>query len=161
MESDALIGRNNPTGPNSQLCLSAGLCNAGASIVVGDRHVANWLIGQVRIETANEKKVLEYANKLGVDDIEFRDAYFSVPEMSKKQFAKAANVIYVMANLISDAAYQNIQQTWVIAERKRAEGSLHKFKRIVSTSQDVIALINRVYNETNRRGYRIGIVCGS
>lgn len=59
--SDARIGRYNSTGPNIQTCLSAGLCNAGASITAGGRHIANWLIGQVRNETVSQKRVMGYA----------------------------------------------------------------------------------------------------
>ena len=143
--SDALIGQSNPSGPNIQLCLSAGLCNAGASIIVGGRHVANWLIGQVRDETVDDEKVLEYARKIGADETEFIETYLRVPTMPKKQFDKAAQVIFALANLISTSAYQNIQQARVIADLNRAEGFLRKFERIVSTSQDMLALINRDY----------------
>ena len=63
--SDALIGRYSPDGPTIQNCLSAGLCNAGASITVGGKHIANWLIGQVRDETQNEESMRDYARELG------------------------------------------------------------------------------------------------
>ena len=46
-KSDAEIGKPNPAGPVIQPCLSGGLWDAGASIIVGDYHIANWLIGQV------------------------------------------------------------------------------------------------------------------
>ncbi|PKK89367.1 MAG: hybrid sensor histidine kinase/response regulator [Candidatus Wallbacteria bacterium HGW-Wallbacteria-1] len=49
-KSDAMIGRFNPDGPTIQQCLSGGLWDAGAAISVGGRHIANWLIGQVRNE---------------------------------------------------------------------------------------------------------------
>jgi len=48
--SDAVLGRYHPDGPIVQPCLSGGLWDAGATISVGDYHVANWLIGQVRDE---------------------------------------------------------------------------------------------------------------
>jgi ligand-binding sensor protein len=49
--SDSVIGRYNSDGPTVQPCLSGGLWDAGTSIGVGGRHIANWLIGQVRNET--------------------------------------------------------------------------------------------------------------
>jgi PAS domain S-box-containing protein len=77
--SDSLIGRHNPDGPNIQPCLSAGLCNAGASITVGGRHIANWLIGQVRNENQKEEEIMAYARELGADESAFRAAYRQVP----------------------------------------------------------------------------------
>ena len=144
-KSDAMIGQGSLSGPTIQSCLSAGLCNAGTSIVVGGRQVANWLIGQVRNETVDEQRMLEYAGKIGVDETEFREAYLEVPVMPQEQFAKAAQVIHALANLVSNFAYQNMRQARFIAERRRAEENLHKFERIVSASQDLLALVNRDY----------------
>ncbi|MDO9065457.1 MAG: PocR ligand-binding domain-containing protein, partial [Chloroflexota bacterium] len=50
IKSDAEIGRPNPSGPVIQPCLSGGLWDAGVSIIVGGKHIANWLIGQVKNE---------------------------------------------------------------------------------------------------------------
>ncbi|MGD9161782.1 MAG: PocR ligand-binding domain-containing protein, partial [Desulfobacteraceae bacterium] len=73
--SDSMIGKHNPAGPTIQPCLSAGLCNAGASITVGGRHIANWLIGQVRNEAQKEEEIMPYAREIGVDEEAFRAAY--------------------------------------------------------------------------------------
>ena len=64
--SDALIGRYNPKGPTIQRCLSGGLWDAGAGISVGGKHVANWLIGQVRDESQNEEAIRAYAREIGM-----------------------------------------------------------------------------------------------
>jgi PAS domain S-box-containing protein len=122
--SDSMIGRHNPSGPNIQPCLSAGLCNAGASITVGGRHIANWLIGQVR----NEEDIVKYAREIGADEGAFRAAYSKVPVMSQEQFDRAAQVIFTMANQISMSAYQNVQQARFIADRKRAEKELARHR---------------------------------
>jgi PAS domain S-box-containing protein len=143
--SDAEIGRHNPNGPNIGACLSAGLCNAGASITVGGHHVANWLIGQVRNEGIKEEKVLEYAHEIGAEETAFRTAYRKIPIMAQEQFERIAHLLFALANLISNTAYQNIQQARFIAERKAAEEALRKYERIVSTSQDLMALTNRDY----------------
>lgn len=149
--SDAELGRYNPSGPKIRNCLSAGLCNAGASITVGGRHIANWLIGQVRNEAQHEEEIMKYAREIGVDEAEFRAAYRKIPIMSQEQFDRVAYLLFSVANQISTSAYQNIQQARFIAERKQAEESLRKYERIVATSQDIIALINRdcVYEAVN------------
>jgi PAS domain S-box-containing protein len=122
--SDAILGRHNPEGPNIQHCLSAGLCNAGASITVGGHHVANWLIGQVRDESHNEQKIIRFAHEIGADATQFVEAFRQVPAMAKEQFEKVAGILFAVANQISTMAYQNIQQARFIAERKRAEAEL-------------------------------------
>ena len=48
LKSDAVIGQYHPGGPIIQPCMSGGLWDAGAGITVSGRHIANWLIGQVR-----------------------------------------------------------------------------------------------------------------
>jgi len=122
--SDAMIGRHNPDGPNIQPCLSAGLCNAGASITVAGRHIANWLIGQVRNENQKEEEIMAYAREIGADESAFRAAYRQVPVMSQEQFERVARVLFAVANQLSTSAYQNVQQARFITEKKRAEESL-------------------------------------
>ncbi len=124
--SDAMIGRYNPAGPTISTCLSAGLCNAGASITVGGRHVANWLIGQVRNERHEEEKVVAYAREIGVDESEFRGAYREVPVMPEEQFTRAAHFLFLLANQISGTAYRNIQQARSIMEYGKAEAEIRR-----------------------------------
>lgn len=143
--SDAMVGRHNPSGPNVQPCLSAGLCNAGASITVGGRHVANWLIGQVRNETQNEEEIMEYAREIGADETAFRAAYHKVPTMSQEQFERVAQVLFAVADQLSTSAYQNVQQARFIAERKRAEEELTRYR------QHLEELVDQRTTELNAR----------
>ena len=71
MASDAQLGRLHPEGSIVQQCLSGGLWDGGASICVGDQHIANWLIGQVRDEAQNPDSMLAYAREIGADETEF------------------------------------------------------------------------------------------
>jgi PAS domain S-box-containing protein len=139
--SDAVIGRFNPTGPIVQPCLSGGLWDAGASISVGGRHVASWLIGQVRNEKQNEEAMLRYAGEIGVDREAFREALAEVPVMTREQFQYIAEALFLLANELSLKAYQNIQQARLIAERDRAETALResekKYRLVVQNIQDV------------------------
>lgn len=105
--SDAALGRYNPEGPIVQRCLSAGLWDAGVSVSVGSRHVGNWLIGQVRNEQLSEQKILEYAAQIGADTGEFAEALKQVPEMPFEQFCKAAELLFIIANRLSQGAHEN------------------------------------------------------
>jgi len=124
--SDAILGRYHPEGPVIQPCLSGGLWDAGASISVGNRHIANWLIGQVRDETQSEERIKEYAHTIGADEKEVLAAYREVPAMSISHFQQIAQALFTFANQLSATAYQNIQQARFITERQQAEVALNK-----------------------------------
>ncbi len=122
--SDAMIGRHNPGGPIVQRCLSGGLWDAGASITLGGRHVANWLIGQVKSASDDDAHLARYAAEIGADPTEYRAALAEVPVMSEEQFARIAHALFVLANELSLKAYQNVQQARFIAERRATEAAL-------------------------------------
>jgi PAS domain S-box-containing protein len=119
--SDAVIGSYNPNGPVVQKCLSGGLWDAGVSISVGGKHIANWLIGQVRNEQVDIEKMIQYAEEIGADKTDFENAFFEVPEMSEDQFRKIADLLYYYANELSENAYRNLllkEQVKLIHEEK-------------------------------------------
>lgn len=124
--SDAIIGRHHPEGPIVQPCLSGGLWDAGASITVGGKHIANWLIGQVRNEAQSEENMREYARKIGVNEEEFIKAFYEVTTMPESQFKQVADALFALANQLSAVAYQNVQQARFITERKQAEEALRQ-----------------------------------
>jgi len=109
MKSDAIIGRQNLSGPIMQCCLSGGLWDGGASISLGDTHIANWLIGQVRNEVQDDEQMLRYADEIGADKEEFSSALAEVPKMSTAQFEKICDSLFSFANLLSKQAFQNMQ----------------------------------------------------
>ena len=123
--SDSILGRHHPEGPVIQPCLSGGLWDAGASITIGNRHIANWLIGQVRDEAQSDEKMLAYARTIGADESAFLAAYQEVPSMSGERFRQIAQALFTLANQLSATAYQNIQQARFISERQRAEVALN------------------------------------
>ncbi len=123
--SDSILGRHHPEGPVIQPCLSGGLWDAGASITIGNRHIANWLIGQVRDETQSEEKIVAYARTIGADEAEVLAAYREVPTMSNVHFQQIAQALFTLANQLSTTAYQNIQQARFINDRQRAEAALN------------------------------------
>jgi ligand-binding sensor protein len=108
--SDSIIGAYNPDGPIVQTCLSCGLWDAGASIQADNKHLANWLIGQIRDEPADEKKMISYAQEIGVDVEEFLTAMKEVTIMPLNQFRDVAQVLFLFTNFLSKIAMQNMKQ---------------------------------------------------
>ncbi len=123
--SDAVLGRLAANGPVVQPCMSGGLWDAGAGISVGGKHIANWLIGQVRDETQTEEKMRSYAREIGADEEAVVEAFREVPAMSYLQFLQVAKALYTLANLLSATAYQNVLQARFITERRELEKALH------------------------------------
>lgn len=116
--SDSEIGKPNPAGPVIRTCLSGGLWDAGASIIVGDHHLANWLIGQVRNEATDSGHILQYADKIGADKNDFMRALDEVPVMSKEKFENVAQMLFSFANQLSSKAYKNKKLQQSILDRK-------------------------------------------
>jgi PAS domain S-box-containing protein len=130
-KSDAEIGKPNPSGPVIQPCLSGGLWDAGASIIVGGKHIANWLIGQVKNEEQDYNKMLQYAIEIGADKQDFMVALDEVPVMSKEKFEKVAKMLFAFASEISSKAYQNRQLEQSVLRRKKAEQDLTKEQYLI------------------------------
>ncbi|MCP3955978.1 MAG: PAS domain-containing protein, partial [Desulfobacterales bacterium] len=136
-KSDAVLGRLTSKGPAIQRCMSGGLWDAGAGISIGGQHIANWLIGQVRDVTQTEDKLRLYAREIGANESETIAAFREVPSMSRERFEQVAQVLFTLANQLSTAAYQNVQQARFITERKLAEEDLRESEKLLKETQRV------------------------
>ena len=137
-KSDAEIGKPNPSGPVILPCLSGGLWDAGASIIVGGKHIANWLIGQVKNEEQDYKRMIRYAEEIGADKQDFMNALDEVPVMSRDKFENVAKMLFAFATEISSKAYQNRQLIESVNERKQTE------KELVQEQYLIDALLNNL-----------------
>jgi PAS domain S-box-containing protein len=135
--SDAILGMQNPGGSTVLPCLSGGLWDAGASITLGGRHMANWLIGQVKNEAQDESVLINYAVEIGADMEEYKKALAEVTIMSKAQFKKVSQALFVLTNELSLKAYQNVQQARFIAEHKEIEEAIRKSEARLQKAQIV------------------------
>lgn len=131
-KSDSVIGRHNSSGPAIQPCLSGGLWDAGASISVSGKHIANWLIGQVRNEELDEQRMIQYSDEIGADREEFMKALAEVPVMSVEQFHNVSKMLYAFANELSDKAYNNLQLKIKIEEVERSKKLIQESRESLS-----------------------------
>ncbi len=166
-KSDLFLGRYHPEGPVVQPCLSGGLWDAGVSIVVGGKHVASWLIGQVRDETQTEENMRAYARDIGVDEKEFMEAFEEVPQMSREHFEQISEALHSLVKQLSTTAYMNMQQARFIAdEKKRTDELLHLSTAInqsaetvvISDAKGIIQYVNPAFEKTS--GYTRDEVVG-
>jgi PAS domain S-box-containing protein len=133
-QSDAVIGRHNPSGAIVQPCLSCGLWDAGVSIKVGGNYIANWLIGQVRNEQIDEQRMTRYADEIGANKEDFKAALYEVPVMPAAQFHKIADLLFVFANELSEKAFSNLQLSRQIAELGKAHTLLLEQEENLATT---------------------------
>ena len=134
IKSDAIIGHLNPTGPTIQACHSGGLWDASASIVVDNKHIANWLIGQVRSKELDMAQIISYADEIGANKEEFKEALSEVPQMPVETFKKVANLLFTFANELSEKAYNNLRLKQLIYQQKKATEEIEKNKEFLSTT---------------------------
>ncbi len=134
--SDAMLGKLNPDGPIMQPCMSGGLWDGGTGIKVGNRHIANWLIGQVLDESCDMASMKAYAVEIGADEEAYNDALQKVKRMPVEQFKEVCNALFLIAGQLSNMALQNIQQARHITEKQKA-------------SQERELLINQLQEKTS------------
>lgn len=103
-KSDSMISQSSLMEPSIRKC-SAGLWDAGTPIVIGDKHIANWLIGQVRSTEIDKDKLSTYANEIGVDVEAYIEAYKEVPAMSESKLYELAKFLQIYVNQLSDKVY--------------------------------------------------------
>lgn len=125
-DSDAKIGKFHPEGPIVSACLSCGLYDAGTGIIVGGKHIANWLIGQVRDDVQTEEQMREYAREIGADETVMLDAFRETPIMPRKQFDLVARFLFTMANQLSEIAFQNVKMAGLITRLRKTENALRE-----------------------------------
>ena len=150
--SDAILGRHNPTGPIIRTCLSGDLWDAGVSITVGGKHIANWLIGQVKNEKSNIQHMLKYADEIGVDREMYSEALSEILEMSFERFNKVAHMLFQFVNEMSEKTYSSYLLKKQISEHEQVTTKLfeseEKYRMLVENCQDIIFTLDLEGNFT-------------
>jgi len=156
--SDAVLGQMNPGGPLIQPCLSGGLWDGGAGILAGDRQIANWLVGQVLDDAVDQESMLDYAREIGANESEFRQALAEVTHMPKEQFARICQALFLIAELLSRLALQNVQQARHITAGKEIEQKIQRYTEQLATVGEMGRLLASSLNQKDiykQLGYAI------
>ncbi len=142
IRSDALIGQYSADGPIIQRCRSGGLWDAGAAIIVKGKHIASWLIGQIRDPSMGDGDIRRYAREIGADEEETAAAFRQIPVMGQDDFRRIADLLYLLANQISELAYQNYLMTGTIRKNERIYGQLKRsetyLRTVISSIPDIL-----------------------
>jgi len=117
----AQIGRPDANAPMLERCLSSGLWVAGIAIMAGERHLANWLIGQVLDESCDTGTMMASAGEIGADEEAYRLALQDVKRMSIDQLREIGNALFLIVGQLLRMAIKNIMQARHISGCKRSE----------------------------------------
>ncbi|MEI6753708.1 MAG: PocR ligand-binding domain-containing protein [Paludibacter sp.] len=137
-KSDAHIGSVNPTGIVIQQCLSAGLWDASVGIHVDGKHIASWLVGQVRTVGVDVLKIINYADEIEVSRDNYNKALNEVPLLTFERFENIVNMLANFANELTEKAYRNYELKQNIEEQERINDLLHKSEESLSITLNSI-----------------------
>ena len=121
-------------------CPLTGLMYAGMPISVGECHVANWVIGQVRDEDMDRGQVLVLAGKIGADPEAVAAALEQVPRMSRARFGEVADSMALIAGHVfrqACRARRLCMGEGADAERRLRE-SEERFRAIFDSISDAV-----------------------
>lgn len=118
-------------------CQACGLLDGGAGIYAGDKHLANWLVGQVLPREYNLEEQTALAVRCGARPEEFRAAMAEVPRMSRERFTKICSVLNLFARQLSQLAWQNVAQGKVICDLNAAEEKLLENEALLKEAQAI------------------------
>ncbi len=94
------------TGRPSVYFCHGGLVDFAAPIMLNGRHIGSLIGGQVLTEEPDDNKFRKIAIEIGVDPELYVKAVHKVPIVPKSRIDAAAQLLYQMANALSDVGYQ-------------------------------------------------------
>ena len=135
------------TGKPSVYYCSNGLMDFAAPVIVNGKHIGSLIGGQVLPEAPDEAKFRKIADELGIDQDEYIAALKKVKIVPKRQIEAAANLLWQMANSLSEVGYERLV---AIESQKNKENTVkavdQKFGEIDSRMGDVVANIQDLEN---------------
>lgn len=96
------------TGKPAVYYCNSGLMDFAAPVIVNGQHIGNLIGGQVLPEEPDEAKFRRIADELGIDQDEYIAALKKVKVLPKRQIEAAANLLWQMANALSEVGYQKL-----------------------------------------------------
>lgn len=96
------------TGRPSVYYCHAGLVDFAAPIMLNGHHIGSLIGGQVLTEEPDDNKIRQIAREIGVNPEEYVRAVHKVKIVPKSQVDAAAELLYQMANALSDVGYQRM-----------------------------------------------------
>lgn len=110
--------------PAYHQCTSCGFVDASAPIYIGDRRVAEWLIGQSNVMNVGRDEIARYAGEIGANIEAVLKAYDEMPRMTLEKFKQILQLLNDIAVEISRLCHNNLLLANEISQRRKAESKL-------------------------------------
>lgn len=104
------------TGRPSVYYCHGGLMDFAAPILLGKKQIGSLIGGQVLPELPDVEKFRRIAREIGVDETAYISALSKIKIMPKKTIESCAQLLYVMANALSEMGYQRYQTHNLVRE---------------------------------------------
>ncbi|MCT4605789.1 MAG: PocR ligand-binding domain-containing protein [Marinisporobacter sp.] len=130
----------------------AGLVDFAVPIMLEGKQIGAILGGQVLTEQPNKEKMRKIASQLGIDPNVYLEALEEVEILSKRKIEKAAHLLFLVANTISQMGYNRLTLKNTIEDLDK---SIHQ---IVITMDEMAASAEQVTQNQNHLSNEIGII---
>ena len=122
--NDAVSSSPTSASPIIYDCFGVGLLTGTAGIYIGNKHIANLIIGQALIDDADIEQLIKYAVSFGVEENRIKKILAKIPRISRQQFERICMSFFLLTRQLSLMAYQNIQLGSELAARVKVEEEL-------------------------------------
>lgn len=117
----------------------AGLIDFAAPIILEGRQIGTILGGQVLMDIPNEEKYRKIAKEIGISEDGYFESVKEIRQLSKESVEAAADVLYIVANNMSKAEYQ---QQILTAKSKLLSDSLDKISLSMKKLAASVSMVN-------------------
>ena len=100
--------QSSKTGKPAVYYCHGGLVDFAAPIILNGKHIGSLIGGQVLPEPPDEEKFRKIAKEINVDPDAYVEALKKIKIVPKQQIDAAANLLYQMANALSQVGYQRL-----------------------------------------------------
>lgn len=128
-------------GPASYYC-HAGLIEYAAPILADGQMVGSFIGGQVLTEPPQKEQIFQIAWDLGANPQELWEAAQEIRILEKQEIDKAAEFLFVVANVLSDMAYGQYRSIQATGEIERANNMKSDF--LANMSHEIRTPMNAV-----------------
>jgi ligand-binding sensor protein len=133
------------TGRPSVYYCHGGLVDFAAPIIVNGRHIGSLIGGQVLPEPPDLDKFRKIAREIGANEDEYIKAIKKIKIVPKDQIDKAANLLFAVANSLSESGYQRLVAAETAKQFQSAmKGMLATTDEINNVMQDVTTSVNEL-----------------
>ncbi len=121
-----------------QRCDNCDFLNAAIPIWVAGRHIANWMVGQIKTGPTDNNRIIEYAQKLHIDENELLENYEQLKPMSEQEFKSRVELLNIFVQKLSIYMYNNMIMASEIVNLNQIRHDLDHERNLLQTLMDNI-----------------------